>query len=137
MHKLTSNLEIIMSKKLPESFAIFFDGCLGGDTHFVNVYETFLSDHARSYEKFLLALSPMEHEEKWNANEIHESLQFVLGVFGKKVDIVVAVVGENLATNGSMSRRIGLTFIGCHSHRYNLAILEILAEHNHVMGNAS
>lgn len=74
----------------------------------------------------------MKNEETQNANEHYEFILFVLSVYGKTMQNVVAVVGDNCNTNRAMSRRIGPIFVGCYSHRFNLAVRDLLSKYKKV-----
>lgn len=128
MQKLTRVVETVIRDRLPNRFAITFDGWAGGDTHYVSVFAVFPADNVNGYDRFLLACSPMENEDSLNANEHYEFLEWVLALFEKSMDNVVAVIGDNCSTNRAMSRRIGPTFVGCHSHRFNLAVKDMISE---------
>lgn len=52
------------------------------------------------------------------------------------MDIFVALVGEKDSMNRAFARRIGPTFVGCQSHRFDLAVQEITRESEGVMGRA-
>ncbi|MEM9079038.1 MAG: hypothetical protein AAGC43_18510 [Bacteroidota bacterium] len=129
LHKLTIVVEKKVAERLPDKFAIIFDGWSGGDTHFVGVYATFPSNNSLGYEKILLSCSPMENEDFLDSNEHYEYLKFVLDLYGKNIDSVVEIVGDNCSTNRCMSRIIGPIFVGCHSHRFNLALKDIISKH--------
>lgn len=77
--------------------------------------------HNNNLQTVLLWCSPMENEEVHKVNEHYEFLVFVIYVFGKDMCNVVAVVGDN-CTSREMSRRILLSFVGFHSHHFNLYV---------------
>ena len=105
MHRLTKIVERKIEGLLPDRLAIVFDGWAGGDTHFVSVFATFPANNKQGYDRVFLACSPMENEECLDANEHYNFLVYVLGVFGKSIDAVVAVVGDNCSMNRAMSRK--------------------------------
>ena len=106
----------------------FFDEWVGGDTHYVSVLATFPSKAENGYDRVFLACSPMENEGSLDAYEHKYFLTYVLSVFGKSMESVVAVVVDNCFTNRAIERKIGAIFVGCYSHRYNLEIKDILCE---------
>lgn len=126
MHDLLLLVEKKIREVLPNRLAITFDGWGSGDTHYNAVFATFPSQNDFGYDIFLLACSPMENEESLNADEHFEFLSFVLSVFGKSMDNVVAVTGDNCNTNKFMVRRTGPTFVGCHSYRINLFVQDFM-----------
>ena len=52
----------------------------------------------------------------------------MLEIYNKKVEDVVALIGDNVAVNKSFARNLGIPFIGCASHRFNLAVKDILED---------
>lgn len=133
LQKLTAKVEEKIKALLPSRFAIVFDGWSVGDTHFVAIYATFPKANDSGFEEVLLGLSPMENEESQDANEHYDFVKFVLSVFGKTMDNVVALIGDNTSTNKAFARCLGPFFVGCHSHRYNLAMKDILEEYEEVI----
>lgn len=75
----------------------------------------------------------MKNEGSFSADEHYSFLDFVLSVFGNSMSNVVAVVGDNCTTNLSMSRRIGPTILGYHSHLFNLFVKDFIEKHNDVV----
>lgn len=129
INKLTHIVERHIAALLPEKFGIVFDGWAGGDTHYVGVFATYPSAKPCGFDSVLLAFAPMGDEDSQNAYEHFEFLEFVLGVYDKSFKNVAALIGDNCNTNRAFSRRVGPVFVGCHSHRYNLALKDIMAGH--------
>ena len=48
MHVLTKEVESIITKLLPDKFALIFDGWKSGDTHFVGIFASFISWERRN-----------------------------------------------------------------------------------------
>lgn len=42
---------------------------------------------------------------------------------------MAAIVGDNCNVNRAFARRLGPLFVGCHNHRYQLAVEDILQTH--------
>ena len=110
-----------------------FDGWSGGDTHYTAVFAAYPADNECGFKKFLLAISPMGDEDSLDASQHYEYVKYVLEVHGKKFENVVAIVGDNTATNKSFARRVGPFFQGCYSHRYNLAMKDIISSYSFVI----
>ncbi len=64
-----------------------------------------------------------------SANSHVEFIEFVLHVFNNSIQNIVAVIRDNCAVNIAFARKLGCGFIGCESHRFNLAVKSIIAEH--------
>jgi hypothetical protein len=123
MRLLTEKVEQKISDLLPELFALVFDGWTLGQTHYLAVFATFPDVKSESgYMKVLLAFSPMEEEESLNANAHVKFLEYVLQLYGKSWNNVAALIGDNCTTNLSFAGKANTYFIGCASHRFNLAM---------------
>ncbi|RHZ25905.1 hypothetical protein DYB26_007287 [Aphanomyces astaci] len=133
MHVMGRWMESKISETLPESFAIVYDGWTSGSTHYVAMFATFPNDSHRGYEKILLAMSPMNEEDSLSAAAHVQYLDFVLGVYGKDRENVVALIGYNCSTNRAFSRLAGVPMTGCASHRFNLFVDDVLAEHEELL----
>ncbi len=86
----------------------------------------FSSKKNNGYDTHLLAISPLEDGASLNAQEHHQFLKYVLELFGLSWQNVAFLIGDNVSTNKSLSRITNIPFIGCASHRFNLAIRDIL-----------
>lgn len=72
----------------------------------------------------------MENEASQDADDEHfDLLSFALFVFGKIMNNVVALIGDNAATNRVFARKVRLLYISYYSHRFNLAFHAIILEH--------
>lgn len=127
LRNLTEHVEKKIAALLPEKFAVVFDGWSGGDTHYVSIFATFPSEHTMGYDSVLLGCSPMGDEDSLDATEHYRFVEEVLKIFGKSWDNVAALVGDNCSTNRCFTRRVGPLFVGCYSHRYNLAMKDVIS----------
>ncbi|RHY80984.1 hypothetical protein DYB26_014165 [Aphanomyces astaci] len=135
MHATCRWMESKMSETLPESFAIVYDGWTSGSTHYVAMFATctFPNDSHRGCEKVLLAMSPMNEEDSLSAAAHVQYLDFVLGVYGKDRENVVALIGDNCSRNRAFARLAGVPMIGSASHGFNLFVSDVLAEHEELL----
>ncbi|ETV75063.1 hypothetical protein H257_10662 [Aphanomyces astaci] len=122
MHAMCRWMESKISETLPESFAIIYDGWTSGSTHYVAMFATFPNDSHRGYEKVLLAMSPMNEEDSLSA-----------AAHVQTGENVVALIGDNCSINRAFSRLAGVPMIGCVSHRFNLFVGDVLAEHEELL----
>ena len=72
-------------------------------------------------------MSPLNDESRLNSEEHIEFLAFVLNLFGKSWDIVVALIGDNVSINQSISNKLQIPLVGCASHRLNLAVRDVMS----------
>eukprot|EP00918_Siedleckia_nematoides_P040195 GHVU01087242.1.p1 GENE.GHVU01087242.1~~GHVU01087242.1.p1 ORF type:complete len:275 (-),score=45.80 GHVU01087242.1:752-1576(-) len=111
---------------LPSLFALIFDGWSCAFTHYLAIIASFMGKDKR--EEVLLAMGPLLDEEELDAPEHIEFLSESLKVYGKAVDDVVALVGDNCNVNKAISHQTGVALIGCGSHKFNLSVTEWLEE---------
>jgi len=130
---LTREVEAKIRSALPQKFCLVFDGWSHLQTHFLGVYATFPSRSPTGYSKILLGFSPFESEQSTNADAHIDYFEFVLKLFDKEFSNVTAIVGDNCSVNHSIATKIGHVsntgFIGCASHRYNLALKNLITKH--------
>lgn len=72
-------------------------------------------------QRTLLALSPMDDGSQ-DADAHIELFRNVLAVYNKTVDMIQFIVAVNCNTNRSITTKLGVSLVGCASHRFNLAI---------------
>ncbi len=126
--KLTEIVEGKITSLLLDKFGLVFDGCCCADTHYVGVYTTYLSEDEIGYSKCLLAFSLFEEEDRQDAENHQEFVKFVLSVYNKSLENSVVLIGDNCSTNRRLANDVGISFIGCASHKFNLAVEIILNE---------
>lgn len=97
------------------------------------VFATFPASNPSGYESVLLALALMGCEESLTAEDHYIFLKFMLSVQGKKIDSVVALVGNNENINKALGCRVGPAIVGSHSQRLNPDVKDILAEYSKVV----
>lgn len=86
------------------------------------IFAKYSSNQPCGYEYVLIALSKLSHEDSLYAKEHLEFFQFVLGVSGKSLYNVFALIGESCRTNNAFARRVGTHFLSCYIHRHNFAM---------------
>jgi len=105
---------------LPDKFALEFDGWTSGSTHYIAIFASYCVDGVQN--EILLALAPLLNEESLDAEQHIDFIKATLDIFDKKIENVVALIGDNCATNQKISRLTGIPLVGCASHKFNLAV---------------
>ena len=124
---VTKEVETRISSILPDKFAIIIDGWSKSSNHFVGVFASFASDNEPcGYQTVMLAFSPMLTEESFTAKDHFDFLTWVLQLFEKSFQNVVAICGDNVEVNKCLANMCNLPLIGCASHRFNLGVEEFL-----------
>lgn len=125
---LTELVENKIADLLPPKIALVFDGWTAGTTHYFAVFASFPSDSNLGYDVRLLAFSPMGDECHLNAEEHVKFITYILGLYEKTWDDVCCIIGDNCNTNKAVANNASVALIGCASHRFNLAVQDLLAE---------
>ena len=134
MKELTTIVEVKISKELPDQFSCVFDGWTSGSEHYVALLFAYPDDKSSTgYRTILAGFSPMGDGDSQNADAHITYIEFVLRLFGKWWDNVVAITGDNCATNVAIANKVGIPFVGCASHRFNLAVQDIITTHDDLM----
>jgi len=116
---LTVEVESKVSIELPEKFGIVIDGWSEGNTHYIAVFASYAQEEKSKLT--LLAIAPPFDEENYDAASHKAFIRDVLGLFNKNFSNLIFMVGDNAPVNKSLADLLGVPFIGCASHRFNLA----------------
>ena len=79
----------------------------------------------------------MDDETKLNADEHVKFTEIVLSSYGKWWNNIAALIGDNCNTNRSMSKKAMVNFIGCASHRFDLAVKDIMVEYDDLVSTVN
>ena len=104
---------------MPESFGIIIDVWSEGTTHYIGIFACYECESV--VETPLLAQSPPFDQENYDALSHKSLILDVLQLFGKTLENVLFLVGDNAPVNPAIAHLMGIPFIGCASHRLNLA----------------
>jgi ribosomal protein L37AE/L43A len=124
---LSELLKERVTEFLPDKFVLVFDGWTEGTQHYIGVsasYSSVLKNGKDVAVLTLLSMRPLlvEMIEGMTADDHLEHLSIVLRVYGKTLDNVVCLSGDNCSVNRKMSRTLGVPLLGCGSHKFNLAV---------------
>ena len=125
---LTEVVEQKIARLLPEKIALVFDGWTSGTSHYLAVFASFPAPNKRGYEMRLLTMSPMGDESRLDAEEHYQFISFTLSLYNKSWKNVCCLIGDNVSTNKCLSTKAKVPFIGCASHRFNLAVRALLQD---------
>ena len=96
------------------------------------VFASFPASNALGHQQVLLAFSTFADETTHNANEHKKFLEHVLMRYKKSWVNVAALIGDNVSVNQKLATDLYKRLIGCASHRYNLAIKDMINSHDAV-----
>lgn len=75
----------------------------------------------------------MESEDRLDAKEHYRFAIFVLSVFNKSFENVVAFVGDKCSTNKAFEKLPGCDFIGCSPQWFNLVVRNVIKEDHEIV----
>ncbi|EGZ15692.1 hypothetical protein PHYSODRAFT_506404 [Phytophthora sojae] len=137
-------LELRITRELPASFGLVLDGWTSGGRHYIAIFAVFGSDstgitgggadneyyddlECSSRRFLLLTFAPVEVEEDMGAQSQYDLIADTLSRYNKPWSAVKFMVGDNCSVNQCIGRKEGaIPFIGCASHRFNLAVKDFL-----------
>ncbi|EGZ26798.1 hypothetical protein PHYSODRAFT_255233 [Phytophthora sojae] len=137
-------LEMRVARELPASFGPVLDGWTSGGRHYIVIFAVFGSDstgitgggadteyyddlECSSRRFLLLTFAPVEVEEDMGAQSQYNLIAGTLSRYNKPWSAVKFTVGDNCSVNQCIGRKKGvIPFIGCASHRFNLAVKDFL-----------
>ena len=112
--------------KLPDKFALIFDGWTEGNVRYIGVSVSFVTivNSNEVVVRSLLSMRPLLTGEinGMTATDHLHHLSKVLQTYGKSDANIVCLIGDNCSVNKCMSRLLKLPLIGCGSHKFNLAV---------------
>lgn len=74
----------------------------------------------------LLGIGPCKDGTRLGTKELHNFITFTLSVYEKSWDNITAIVGDNCLVNTALPKLSNCFFVGCASHRYSLAVKDLL-----------
>jgi hypothetical protein len=120
MERLVVVVEKEIQTRLPDKFGLIIDGWSDGSDHFMAVFATYM--FADVAQQTLLAVSPMGDETSLGAKAVVDFIEDTLLVYGKGLCNIAFLISDNTALNPKVALDLGVPFIGCMSHRLNLAV---------------
>ncbi|KAE8992887.1 hypothetical protein PR001_g20821 [Phytophthora rubi] len=97
--------------------------------HYVAVFAVF--EHDQRSEKVILALAPIADDgvEDQTAESHVAFLTGILPFFKRDISSIIYLVGDNCSVNTRLADLLQVSFIGCASHRLNLAVNVYLSDY--------
>jgi hypothetical protein len=107
----------IKNEILPSQFGLMFDGWTDSNIHYIAIYAV-----VPEFQPVLLSFSPFPDEENLSASSYNDAWDETLKLYGKDSSHIMFIIGDNCNVNIKAADIYGVPFIGCASHRLNLAI---------------
>jgi hypothetical protein len=123
---LSEEVALILSEKLPNKFALMFDGWDNGHSeHYVAIYAIFPS-HDGSQKSFMLAAQPLLDPTDHSAESHVDYIISTLECYKKSPDSILFLIGDNTNLNPAIADILNVRHMGCASHRLNLGVKSLL-----------
>ena len=129
-------MEKRIADDLPDKFGIIIDGWKDGTTHYIAIFASY-SDVNDEGQYPLLSISPPYDEQSFTAETHKAFIIDVLELYGKGLSSLAYLVGDNAPVNTCLSDLLEVPFIGCASHRFNLACKKYLEEYEESLSKIS
>jgi hypothetical protein len=131
--ELLSVVKETIQAELPPKFIIVFDGWTEGFHHYIGIAAAYLKVGADSEEvpvQSILSMKPLlaDGMKGMRATDHLEHVEKVLESYGKTLENILYLVGDNCSVNQSMARILGVPLIGCASHKFNLAVRQWISQ---------
>ena len=117
-------IENTLKIELPQRFGLLIDGWTEGTTHYYGLFAAY-SKGTNNYQRFL-TISPPFDETEYGAVSQASFIVDTVEAYNRNKDSILFLVGDNTNTNPATAAKLGVPFIGCASHRFNLAVQVIL-----------
>ncbi|KAE9023249.1 hypothetical protein PR003_g12161 [Phytophthora rubi] len=154
IHLLYGYVRDVIAAKLPDRFVIELNGWTSGVRYFVVILAVYNdpsvvgpaqrnpncgeSIQCMSRRFVLLAFCPLGDKENLGAQGLYELIFDTLATFNKSWSSVLFMFGDNCFVNQSIGRKAGaLSFIGCASHQFQLAVNDFLSYNEALMKHLS
>jgi hypothetical protein len=131
MQSIMSAAEAAIAAEMPSGFGLVVDGWTDGANHYCGIFATYNVGGQRRLP--LLAMAPLLDDDRLDAAAHCDFIRATLDVFGKDVADLAFLSADNCATNGAIARMLGVPLVGCYSHKFNLAMQQLLAGHEDVL----
>ena len=119
-------LKETLSKELPSTFVVVFDGWTEGTQHYIGVTASYMKvvDGREVPVQTMLSMQPLlaGGVQGMRAVDHIEHLSKVLASYGKSTSDIMCLAGDNCKVNQSMARILKAPLLGCASHKFNLAV---------------
>lgn len=126
-------IDIKLKEELPAKFGLVIDGWTEGTTHYLGVYAAYAKS-GTNYTRFL-TISPPIDETRFTAQTQADFLVDVVENVNRTKKDILFLVADNTNTNPATADLLDVRFIGCASHRFNLAVQKYLEQHENVITN--
>jgi hypothetical protein len=120
LEAVSKQVELKLKHELPNKFGLVFDGWSDDDVHYVALFACYRTKEGKTALP-LLAFAPLLDETSFSASTHRDYIESSLQLYGKSLESLLFLTGDNCSTNKAVADLIGVPLVGCASHRLNLA----------------
>lgn len=133
MEGVTKVVETTIGRDMPSDFGLILDDCSFGTEQYLGVYACYETSSGPQYP--LLSIAPVmdEPDDNLTAEGHLRAIDRFLPFFGKTIQGVRFLVGDNCAVNKRLANLMEVPLVGCASHRLNLAVRDFLRPHEDIL----
>jgi hypothetical protein len=124
-------IEKNLKDELPQRFGLLIDGWTEGTTHYYGLFAAYRKGTV-NYQRFL-TISPPFDETEYGAISQASFIVDTVEAFDRTKESILFLVGDNTNTNPATATKLGVPFIGCASHRFNLAVQSYLDTYDEII----
>lgn len=123
-------IEKTLKNELPQRFGLLIDGWTEETTHYYGLFAAYAKGTV-NYQRFL-TISPPFDETEYGAVSQASFIVDTVEAYNRTKDCILFLVGDNTNTNPATATKLGVPFIGCASHRFNLAVQSYLDTYDEI-----
>jgi hypothetical protein len=129
-HKIHDVVKDKISKMLPKTFGIIFDGWSIDTEHYIAIFATWTTVND-DVKHVLIKCGVQEDPEpgqilEFTADDIGDFIFYAFDEIGRSdvrdLETIEFLSGDNCSTNVSLARKLRCPLVGCNSHKLNLAV---------------
>lgn len=120
LFKLVDKIKEGIATELPDKFGIIMDGWSNSQQHYVAIFANYMLNGETRI--VLLGMQKLPDETNQNAANHALFIEELLREYSKDAQNLSFMVSDNTNTNPRIARDLSIKFIGCASHRFNLAV---------------
>lgn len=123
-------IENALKNELPQRFGLLIDGWSEGTTHYYGLFAAY-TEGTVHYQRFLTIAPPLD-ETAYGAESQASFIVDTVEAYNRTKNSILFLVGDNTNTNPATAAKLDVPFIGCASHRFNLAVQSYLDTYDEI-----
>lgn len=117
-----------IKKELPNVFAVALDEWSHHSAKYIAIFAFYTLNGAT--REVLLAFAHLDEIPSFGTERIKKQIKEVLSIYGKNMDNVCCLIGDNCNLNKCIAANIRVPLLGCASHKLALAVTDWIQSQN-------